>query len=1345
MSEHKNQHAAGGEEPGKDLGLAGRMAQTFIHSPLSPLLLLATLAIGILGLIITPRQEDPQISVPMVDIFVQFPGVPSDQVVSLVARPLERLMSEISGVDNVYSMSHRGEAMVTVQFDVGEEMEASILKVHDRLMSNRDLMPPGVSEPMVKPKGVDDVPTVTLTLWSHELDDAMLRQIALDSLQYLNEVPNTSQSFVVSGREEMVRIQPMPERLAGHNVTMEQIAQALQAANSERTAGSIEVGPSSIPVYTGSFLRDAEDIGRLLVTVDAGRPVYVRDVAEVIYGPGPVDRFVRYYTGVAGDQADVAPVGAAAVTIAIAKKEGSNGVAVANGILERLELLKGQVIPDNVQVSVTRNYGETANAKVNELMFKLFIATAAVTVLVFIFLGFRAALVVLIVIPVVLLFTIFSAWLMGYTIDRVSLFALIFAIGILVDDAIVVVENIYRRWLMKRGVDTETTVDAVAEVGNPTILATFTVIAALLPMGFVTGMMGPYMQPIPALGSVAMLFSLVAAFLFTPWLAWRLRPTMDYLQRAEEKEHKQNEMMGRFFAKAIPGLVNNRTYGWGFLIGIVVVFFLTVMLFFTKDVSVKMLPLDNKPEFNVVINFPEGTALPKTATLTHELAMVLRELPEVTAVQAYVGTASPFNFNGLVRHYYLRQQPWLADIQVQLLDKGDRRRTSHQIAVEARELLAPMAEAAGARIQVVEMPPGPPVLQSVVAEIYGPDAEVRRRVALDMEQMFRNAPHLDDVDSFLQAPHDVWHFNVERDKALRRGVTVDAVNRTLEAAVGGQLLGDVKARSLVEPHMIRLRLPMEVRSDIERLLLLPVPTLAGGSVPLSELGEFVRMPQDEPVFHKNLRPVEYVTAETVGRLAAPIYGMLEVEQQLADYRLPGGGMLESFWVGPPPNDGSVAFEWTGEWTVTYETFRDMGIAFAIALVLIYMLVVWEFGNFLLPAIVMAPIPLTLIGIIPGHWLLGAEFTATSMIGFIALAGIIVRNSILLVDFARHQVAQGEDLMQAMINACQARTRPIVITAFALLAGSSVILFDPIFQGMAVSLMFGTIVATLLTLLVIPLGCISARKTFESLDRHEEEGPGGDGTLAAMGPDHGSGPSGAGASAAPRRMTDPSGGPVTKTIGLVLLYLKSLGASFLEGVMQLLRALARLILRLVGGGSDGPPGPGTGGGPGTGSPSAGGGGSSGPGGAPPSGVQGGEARSEPTGPVPRQATSSAASGGTPEAPAQAAAVQPVQEPAASPSAEPTSSPAAPARAKDTGKGAPAVQQDPAVAQERRKGQPKKAVAEGRKNSSVASKGATAKAGGTEAQHTDAASGRVEKPIGSGGPTGNARRRRGIRLK
>jgi hypothetical protein len=607
-----------------------------------------------------------------------------------------------------------------------------------------------------------------------------------------------------------------------------------------------------------------------------------------------------------------------------------------------------------------------------------------------------------------------------------------------------------------------------------------------------------------------------------------------------------------------------------------------------------------------------------------------------------------------------------------------------------------------------------------------------------------NAPHLDDVDSFLQAPHDVWHFNVERDKALRRGVTVDAVNRTLEAAIGGQLLGDVKARSLVEPHMIRLRLPMAVRSDIQRLLLLPVPTVGGGLVPLSELGEFVRMPQDEPVFHKNLRPVEFVTAETVGRLAAPIYGMLEVEQQLENYRLPGGGMLESFWIGPPPNDGSVAFEWAGEWTVTYETFRDMGIAFAIALVLIYMLVVWEFGNFLLPAIVMAPIPLTLIGIIPGHWILGAEFTATSMIGFIALAGIIVRNSILLVDFARHQVAHGEDLMQAMINACQARTRPILITAFALLAGSSVILFDPIFQGMAVSLMFGTIVATLLTLLVIPLGCISARKTFESLDRHEPE-PTGDGTLAAMGPgdtvtpapDHG-------AAAAPRKMTDPSGGPLANALGLILLYLKSLALSFVEGVVQMLRAIARLILRLVGGGPGGSGGP-DGGGPGAGT--------QGPGGAPPSaGPDAGpapprspETRGDRAAPgrdrTPGGGRAAAPSPGgkaiEPEkagpgpdtAQADERAEPPTEVPGdASPSTTPASAPPS---------GGEGVPEEP--------GPKGKATADEPKTPVAASPAPSVQKAGTAHREPDSASSPVEKSAGSGAAASNVRRRRGIRLR
>ncbi len=1137
--------------------MAGAMAAAFIHSPLSPLLLVASIAVGILGLMMTPRQEDPQISVPMVDIFVSYPGASAEQVASLVASPLERIMSEIPGVEHVYSASHRDHAMVTVQFEVGEQMESSLVKLYDKLASNRDRIPPGVSEPLVKPKGVDDVPVVTVTLWSHELDDAMLRQIGLEALQRVNEVPNTSQSFIVSGREEQMRIELLPERMMGFNITTDQIANAVRAANSERGVGRIEAEGQTFSVYTGAFLRHAGDLERLLVAVHNGRPVYLRDVARISHGPGETQRMVKYYPGVAGNLG-LEVDGAQAVTLAVAKKVGSNGVTVANGVLAQIEQLRGVVIPDNVNVAITRNYGETANDKVNELIFKLFIATGAVTLLVWLFLGVRAAGVVLVVIPVVILFTVFSAWVLGYTIDRVSLFALIFAIGILVDDAIVVVENIYRRWLIKKDIDTETTIDAVREVGNPTILATFTVIAALLPMGFVSGMMGPYMEPIPALGSVAMLFSLVAAFLFTPWLTMRLRPSMASLAKAAEKEHRQSEQLGRLFRRMIPGLAENRLRGWGFLLAIIALFFISASLFYTTDVRVKMLPLDNKPEFNVVINFPAGTALPVTANLTHDLAERLRQIPEVTAVQTYVGTASPFNFNGLVRHYYLRQEPWQADIQVQLQHKRDRRRSSHEIAVQVREQLAPIARAAGARIQVVEMPPGPPVLQSVVAEIYGPDAETRRQFARDMMAMFEQAEHLDDVDSYLQEPHQVWHFEVDRDKALRLGITVDAINRTLEYALGGATLGSIKPISMVEPTLIVMQVPLELRANLDQLTILPVASMFGGSVALGELGQFQRRWQDDPIYHKDLRPVEFVTAETVGRLAAPIYGMLEVQRLLDDYTAPDGVQPTAHWIAPPPGDSQSAFEWSGEWTVTYETFRDMGIAFAIALVLIYMLVVWEFGNFVLPAIVMAPIPLTLIGIIPGHWLFNAEFTATSMIGFIALAGIIVRNSILLVDFSRQAMDQGAGIMDALVEACQARTRPIIITALALVAGSSVILFDPIFQGMAISLMFGTVVSTLLTLLVIPLGCISGRRAFcpASLS--------GSGALVCD-DGHGNGHGHAAGRSADMRGAVGVGrrpGPISTALGYAGLYLQALALSLLEGLVDLYKAALKLVRRLL---------------------------------------------------------------------------------------------------------------------------------------------------------------------------------------
>ena len=1095
------------------LGVAGRMAQAFIHSPLSPLFFLTMLFMGIMGLFFTPRQEDPQISVPMVDIFIQYPGASSQQVSRLAIEPLQRIMKEIPDVEHVYSMAHRGQGLVTVQFEVGEQLEKSIFKVHDKLQSNLDKMPPGVFPPLVKPKGIDDVPVITLTLWSEDVDDGALRTLALDVTQRLKEINHTGQAFIIGGRAEQVLVEIEPERLAGFGISLGQVARTIQTANNETQVGHVEANNTHFTVYTGSFLRNAKDIEQLVIGTYQGSPIYVRDVAKITQGPEPQEersQFVHYFTGPAyGYQAQhhdpnakvptAVVKGAPAVTIAISKKIGTNGVDVANQVLTQVEKLKGALIPDNVHVEVTRNYGKTANDKVNDLIKKLFIATGAVTILVLLSLGLRPAIVVTVVIPVVILVTVFSAWVLGYTIDRVSLFALIFSIGILVDDAIVVIENIYRRWLLKGETDTETAVDAVREVGNPTILATFTVVAALLPMGFVSGMMGPYMEPIPALGSVAMIFSLLAAFMFTPWLAMRIKPSLAALQKAEHHEHRFNEKLERFFRKLLPPLFTSTLKGGLFLLFLIVSFIAALSMFYTKHVEVKMLPLDNKPEFDVFIDMPEGTALLETANLTHLLAEEVLKIPEVIDLQTYVGTSQPFDFNGMVRHYYLRQQPWQADFHIQLKDKKDRKRSSHEIVIDIRrELKKLLAEInSPAKLSMVEMPPGPPVLQSVVAEIYGSDDKTRWEVTKKMTEVFSKTSTLDDADNYMLDPYEVWQFIVDTEKAVRLGISVDLINQNLAMAMGGFKLGDVKPKegTHLEPTYIVMQVPLAIRSRMSDLYDLPISKPDGGIVPLAELGRFVKVPQEPIYYQKDLRPIEYVVADSVGQyhpdkneyhLSAPIYGMLEVESALKDYVSPDGVKLMedgcskflnlipycNRFLKVSPTSGQTGMEWTGEWTVTYETFRDMGLAFCAAMVLIYILVVWLFGNFIVPAVIMVPIPLTLLGIIPGHWALNAAFTATSMIGWIALAGIIVRNSILLVDYSIHEIQKGTSIQDAVILACKTRTRPILITAFALVGGSGVILFDPIFQGMAISLLFGVLVSTLLTLVVIPLGCIS---------------------------------------------------------------------------------------------------------------------------------------------------------------------------------------------------------------------------------------------------------------------------------
>jgi len=1076
----------------ESLGIAGRTARFFIRSPLSPLFYISMLLMGLLGLVMTPRQEDPQISVPMIDIMVQYPGTSAQQVSNLVVQPLERIMSEIPGVKHVYSASQRNMGLVTVEFEVGRKMGPSVVKVNDKIASNMDKIPPGVMPPLVKSKGIDDVPIVTLTLWSKDLDnnglpdvdDGQLRLLAQDVLQAIKEVKNTGNAFIVGGRREQVTVDVYPERLSGYGISLDQVAQTLKNANAETTAGGVESSGTHFSVTTGAFLKSADEIDRLVVGTHQNVPIYVRDVARVVQGPEDASQLVAYYTGPAASEGPKVD-GVPAVTLAIAKKELTNGVTVANAIIERMEQIKGERIPNNVEVSITRNYGETADDKVSELIFKLFIATGWVFLLVWwAFRALRPAIVVMLVIPVVLLMTIFVAWISNYTIDRVSLFALIFSIGILVDDAIVVVENIYRRWLEEGRTDDETAVDAVREVGNPTILATFTVIAALLPMGFVSGMMGPYMEPIPALGSVAMFISLFAAFVFTPYLAlskW-LRPSMRYLKTAEKREHKGADKLEKVFRNLLTPLIERKSKRTLFRLVLWGTFLFTCSFFYFEWVPVKMLPLDNKPEFSVVIDMPEGTALPVTANLAHRLAEQLRTLPEVTAIQLYVGTARPFDFNGMVRHYYMRSEPWQGEIQVQLLHKNDRDRSSHELAVTAREMLAELTKGTGAKLAIVEMPPGPPVLQSVVAEIHGPTPEIRRQFARDMTEFFAQAESARDVDNYLRNTYDYWRFDVDTEKAVRRGISVDTINRNLAMALGGAPIGDVKQKVGHEPIKIVVQVPLAERSQIERLGDLPIQSNAGFTIPLRELGTFQRVPEDDIIYRKDLRAIEFVVADVGGTLAAPVYAMFQIQDRMnaVGYTAPDGTTPQAHWIGPPPDDRYSSWEWSGEWTVTYETFRDMGGAFMVALVLIYILVVWEFGNFRIPLIIMAPIPLTLLGIIPAHLImfnlgLGGEFTATSMIGWIALAGIIVRNSILLVDFSIHEVQKGVPVTEAVIRACKTRTRPIIITALALVAGSSVIFTDPIFQGMAISLASGVLVSTLLTLVVIPLGCVAASK------------------------------------------------------------------------------------------------------------------------------------------------------------------------------------------------------------------------------------------------------------------------------
>ena len=1063
--EQEGRHASG------SLGFSGRVARRFLTSPLSPLVALAALLMGVFAVLVTPREEEPQIDVTFANVFIPFPGASAAQVESLVSSPMEQVLGEISGVEHIYSASRPGLAILSVQFKVGEPRTEAIVRLYNAIYSNQDWRPAnaGILQPLVKPKGIDDVPIVTLTLWTQDPARGAyeLGQVARSIETEIKRVPGTRNVYTIGSPQSIVRVQLDAQKLAGFGLTAEDLSRALIGANVVQHAGTLEGGDHVTPVDAGEFLATQEDVRALVVGVDHGRPVFLQDVADVSARSDQPDSYVWLGTGPgAATRALPSTAHAPAVTIAVSKKPGTNASTIARQVIRRVEQLRGTYLPEGVQVTVTRNYGETANDKAVKLIEKLLFATASVVLLVVLAMGRREALVVGAAVTITLAATLFASWAWGFTINRVSLFALIFSIGILVDDAIVVVENIHRHRRFGGGALTELIPRAVDEVGGPTILATFTVIAALLPMAFVSGLMGPYMSPIPINSSMGMLISLAVALVFTPWLCRKLlgdsRVTTDAREETSALTRLFERVVRPFLAGAAGRSRRHRLY-WGILGAIAVAVGLVVM----QLVVLKMLPFDNKSEFQVVTKLPEGSTVETTARLLDELSNVIEQLPEVSDYEVYAGTSAPINFNGLVRQYYLRQSPELGDIQVNLVDKRHRSRKSHDIARAIRPALAAIGRKYMASVQVVEVPPGPPVRAPIVAEVYGPRYAEQQRLAKQLRATFDSTRDIVDTDDSVEAPSPRLVVEVDRQKAALLGVTQQQIVQTLLLGLQGSDVTYVRAGRERYPIPVRLELPVADKATIGGLLELEARSAAGARVPLSELVHVRPTEWDSTIYHKDLLPVAYVMGDMGGRLDSPLYGMFGLVGRIGREH-PGGAAIAQRFVSQPDDPNAAAIKWDGEWQITYETFRDMGLAYSVGLVLIYLLVVAQFGSYALPLIIMAPIPLTIIGVMPGHALLRAQFTATSMIGMIALAGIIVRNSILLVDFIDSEIRLGRSLEDAVVRAGAIRARPIALTALAAMIGAMFILDDPIFNGLAVSLIFGILVSTVLTLLVIPV-------------------------------------------------------------------------------------------------------------------------------------------------------------------------------------------------------------------------------------------------------------------------------------
>ena len=1056
------------------LGISGRIAKRFQSTEITPLLALMGLLLGLFAILVTPREEEPQINVTFADVFIPVPGASPSEVENLVAGPAEQVLSEMKGIEHVFSVSRPSLAVITVQFKVGEDRTDAIVRLFSKVLANQDWLPPnlGVGTPIVKPKGIDDVPIITATLWSKDPARGAfeLGQVAHAIEQEIKRVPGTKDVYTVGAPRQTVRVLLDPQALAGHGIDLTDLRRSLQAGNLIRDNLAVTADNQEVLVQAGTFMSTPDDIGELVVGLHGGRPVTLSDVATIERGPEQPRSYAWLGTGPGAEHSGIDLVGTTpAVTVAVAKQEGVNAVQVAQRVIERLAQLRGTFIPDGVEVAVTRNYGATADAKAQKLISKLTFATASVVLLVAFAIGWRESIIVGAAVIVTLALTLFASWAWGFTLNRVSLFALIFSIGILVDDAIVVVENIHRHMALSKGKLLDLMPRAVDEVGGPTILATFTVIAALLPMAFVTGLMGPYMSPIPINASTGMLISLVVAFVFTPWMTNFMlgrRPAVAAGHGHDHGPEAPAARIQRFFDRVIGpfllGAKGNRNR-WLLLAGILVLIAGSLWLVTSRVVILKMLPFDNKSEFQVVLDMPEGTSLEQTSRVLAEMGEYLSGVAEVTDYQAYAGTATPINFNGLVRQYYLREGANLGDIQVNLVDKHHRDRQSHDIALAVRAPLQEIARRYGGNAKIVEIPPGPPVLSPLVAEVYGLDYEGQIAAARAVRKVFEGTPDIVDVDDSVEYPSPKRLVVVDRAKAALLGVQQATVAQALATVLSGEDMSFLHGANVKYAVPIRAEYAEADKADLEQVLSLRVRSQGGQLVPLSEIVRVDDSTRAHSIYHKDLLPVVYVTGDMAGPTDSPLYGLFEISSQLKQ-----GGNLEQWFIQPPGNPYEYSLKWDGEWQVTYETFRDMGIAYAVGLVLIYLLVVAQFRSYLVPLVIMAPIPLTIIGILPGHALLGAKFTATSMIGMIALAGIIVRNSILLVDFINQQVREGMSFEAAVINSAVVRAKPIALTALAAMAGAVFILDDPIFSGLAVSLLFGLFVSTVLTLVVIPV-------------------------------------------------------------------------------------------------------------------------------------------------------------------------------------------------------------------------------------------------------------------------------------